>query len=107
MKLFKEGNGVWAGRTALDEQDDLDVIVQEFLCGKSITTIHIARNSCREGMILSFHYDGERVCQFDASNVFMGSDRIENGEAKLFSWTYKPYKLLFQNNTSFVLEYES
>lgn len=107
MKLYKEGTDHWAARAHLDTVDDIDIEVQQYGCGKSMITVRIAFSDYHEGIVSSFDYDGIRVYAYDSHNSFMGSDHLERGCAKLFSWQGRPAFIRFGDITQIPLEYET
>lgn len=92
MKLFKEAPNKWAGRAALDPQTDIDIEHRRYKCGKAHTIINICRSYCREGILMDWSYDNFSVSQWEDKR-FMGSDRIQQGHADLFSFTGQPNRL--------------
>ena len=107
MKLFVEGPGNWAARIHLDTVDDVDIEVQQYSCGKSMTTVRIAFSECSEGIMSSFDYDGCRVYAYDEHNIRIGSAMLDHGCAKIFGWTGKPIKIILGDFKQIQLEYET
>ena len=107
MKLFKESRGFWAARKRLDNETDVDITVQECgSCGRSITTVTFCRAYCQEGIIPDWSHDHQEVLQW-RQDTYMGSDRIDKGEAKLFGWSGKPTELQISGiKDKIKLEYE-
>ena len=106
MKLYKEGQHMWAARKRLDPEVDIDVVVQEMGCGRTITTVNFCKSYCPEGMIMDWTYDHAEVIQWQLEK-FTGSARVDHGKAKLFCWSGKPTKLQIAGpDHSINLEYE-
>ena len=109
MKLYKEGPAVWAGRTRLDTESDIDIEFRKFPCGKSHTIINICKTYCRDGLIMDWTKDYTNVSQWSGER-FMGNDRINQGHADLFSFTGQPDRLHLQlglHSCDIKLEFES
>ena len=109
MKLFKEGPATWAGRTKLDSETDIDVEHRRYPCGKSHTIINICRSYCKDDLIMDWSQDDTNVSLW-AGERFMGSDRINQGHADVFSFTGQPDHIhllpLGPNSGDIQLEFE-